>query len=163
MKEGMTMTEHSIVHSTFVIERNYPQSPDRVWAAFAQPERKRRWYAEGDHETQEFEMEFKVRGNERHSYRFKDVHPLAGQVISNEGTFHVISSGECIVSSSTMSLNGKPILVSLLTMKFVPNASGTDLIFTEQGAFFDWPDGPKMLEAGWRALFQKLETYLAAK
>jgi hypothetical protein len=31
------MTETPVVHSTFVIEREYPASPARVFAAFADP------------------------------------------------------------------------------------------------------------------------------
>ena len=27
--------EHSVIHSTFTIERTYPQSPERVFHAFA--------------------------------------------------------------------------------------------------------------------------------
>ena len=35
-------TAASAVHNTFVVERSYSQSPERVFAAFAQPARKRR-------------------------------------------------------------------------------------------------------------------------
>ena len=43
------MEERSVIHSTFVIERNYPAKPERVFAAFADPAKKRRWFAEGEH------------------------------------------------------------------------------------------------------------------
>ena len=29
------MTEHSVIHDTFCIERSYPAAPSRVFAAFA--------------------------------------------------------------------------------------------------------------------------------
>ena len=105
----MTATEPSTIHSTFVIERSYPQSPDRVYSAFAQPARKRRWYAEGDHEIQEFEMEFRVGGSERLRYRFKEGHPIAGSEIANESTYQDIVPEKHIVMAQKMSLNGKPI------------------------------------------------------
>ncbi len=41
------MEQLSVTHSTFVIERSYPTSPERVFAAFADPAKKRRWFAEG--------------------------------------------------------------------------------------------------------------------
>jgi uncharacterized protein YndB with AHSA1/START domain len=156
-----THTTESIVHNTFVIERNYPQPPDRVFAAFAQPARKRRWYAEGDHEIREFEMEFRVGGSERYRYAFKPGHPIAGSEIANESTYQDIAPEKRIVMTSKMSLNGKPIVVMLATLEFRPTASGTDLILTHQGAFIEWPGGEQMIEAGWRSLLSRLEAYLA--
>lgn len=154
------MADPAVVHSTFVIERNYPQPPDRVFAAFAQPSRKRRWYAEGDHEIQEFEMEFRVGGSERFSYRFKEGHPIAGSGITNESTYQDIVPESRIVTTTRMSLNGRPILVAALTLEFVPSAAGTDLIFTNQGTYIEWPGGPGMIENGWRSLFDRLEKEL---
>src|SRR5579863_10247486 len=115
------MADQSTIHSTFVVERNYPQPPERVFAAFSQPARKRRWYAEGDHEIQEFEMEFKVGGAERFHYRFKEGHPIAGSEIANESTYQDITPENRIVSTTRMSLNGKPILVAVVTIEFVPS------------------------------------------
>jgi len=155
------MAETGTVHSTFVIEHNYPQNPQRVYAAFAEPARKRRWYVEGDHEIQEFEMEFRVGGSERLHYRFKEGHPIAGSEIANESTYQDIVPEKRIVMASKMSLNGKTILVMLATLEFLPADTGTALILTHQGAYLDWPDGPKMLDAGWRALFDRLEKEVA--
>lgn len=155
------MAGSTVVHNTFVVERSYPQPPERVWAAFAQPARKRRWYAEGDHEIQEFEMEFKAGGSELLRYRFKEGHPLAGMEIANGTSYEVIVPNQRIVTSSTMSLDGKPISVSLVTFEFVPSDKGTDLICTHQGVFFEGSGGPEMREAGWRSLFERLAKELA--
>lgn len=157
----MTATENGIVHNTFVIERNYPQPPDRVFAAFAQPARKRRWYAEGEHEIQEFEMEFRVGGSERFRYRFKQGHPIAGSEIANESTYHDIVPEKRIVMTSRMTLNGKPIVVMLATFDFQSSASGTDLVLTHQGTYIEWPGGDKMIEQGWNSLFESLRKHLA--
>jgi len=156
------MSEPAVIHSTFAIERSYPQPPQRVYAAFAQSARKRRWYAEGDHEIQEFEMEFRVGGGERLRYRFKSGHPIAGSEILNESTYQDIVPEKRIVTTAKMSLNGKPIQITLLTFEFQPAESGTDLILTSQGTFIDWPDGPKMIEQGWRGLFVRLGEELAS-
>ena len=161
MVEQKEQIDQAVVHSTFVIEKSYPQPPERVWAAFAQPARKRRWYAEGDHEIQEFEMEFRVGGSERFRYRFKEGHPIAGSEIANDSTYHDIVSEKHIVMASKMSLNGKPIVVMLATLEFLQAGKGTDLILTHQGTYIEWPDGPKMLDAGWRGLFDRLGKELA--
>jgi uncharacterized protein YndB with AHSA1/START domain len=154
-------TSSQAVHSTFTLEHHYPQAPERVFAAFAQPARKRLWYAEGNHEIQEFEMDFRAGGSERFSYRFKEGHPIAGSEIANESTYHDIVPDERIVMTARMSLNGKPILVQLLTIEFVGSRKGTDLILTNQGTFLEWEGGPEMIEAGWRALLDRLQNYLA--
>jgi len=157
----MTATASSVVHSTFTLERSYPQPPDRVFAAFAHPARKRRWYAEGDHEIQEYELEFRVGGSERLHYRFKPGHPIAGSEIHNESVYQDIVTDQRIVSAGRMTLNGKPIQIALVTLEFVPSASGTDLVLTTQGIFIDWPGGDKMIEEGWRGLLESLGKYLA--
>ena len=163
MSESKTTsaTESTLVHNTFVAERTYPQPPDRVFAAFAQPARKRRWYAEGDHEIQEFEMEFRVGGSEHYRYTFKPGHPIAGSEIANASIYQDIQPGQRIVMTTRMSLNAKPIAVMLATFEFVANGAGTTLILTHQGAFIEWPGGAEMVEAGWRGLLGRLASALA--
>jgi uncharacterized protein YndB with AHSA1/START domain len=158
------MTEQATqatVHNTFVVERNYPRQPEKVFAAFAQPERKRRWYAEGNHEIEEFAMDFRVGGSDRFRYRFKEGHQIAGSEITNESHYEDIVEGKRIVMATKMSLNGKTTVVTLVTLEFVASETGTNLILTHQGAFLDWAGGPEMIEAGWRGLLNRLEKYLA--
>ncbi len=154
-------TAASVVHSTFVVDRSYSQSPERVFAAFAQPSRKRQWYAEGDHDIKEYEMDFKAGGSERLRYEFREGHPIAGSEILNEGSYFDIVPDERIVMATKMSLNGKSILMALVTIEFIRSDSGTNLVLTNQGAFFDWEGGPQMIEAGWRGLLERLQSYLA--
>ncbi len=39
------MSERNTKHDTFVIERNFPQAPERVFNAFADPAAKARWFS----------------------------------------------------------------------------------------------------------------------
>ncbi len=41
------MTDRSVTHATFVVERRYDASPARVFAAWADPAAKARWFARG--------------------------------------------------------------------------------------------------------------------
>jgi uncharacterized protein YndB with AHSA1/START domain len=157
----LTATEPKTIHNTFVIERNFPQRSERVFSAFAQPALKRRWYAEGDHEIQEFHMDFRVGGSEQFRYRFKEGHPIAGSVIANESLYQDIESEKRIVMTTRMSLNGKSIVVMLVTFEFMPAEKGTDVILTHQGTYIDWPDGVKMIEVGWGQLIDRLGKDLA--
>jgi uncharacterized protein YndB with AHSA1/START domain len=151
------MQEPSIIHSTFVIERSYPKTPECVFSAFADAATKRRWFAEGEgHDLEQFEMNFQVGGAERFQYRFKDGTPFKGVAVTNEGSFQDIVPNRRVVTASAMSLGGKRISAALVTIELLPTDQGTDLICTHQGAFFEGSDGPQIREMGWRHLFEKL-------
>ena len=96
-------------------------------------------------------------------YRFRPGHPIEGQVISNEGRFQDIVPGQRIVTAQTMMLQDKRLFSALVTMEFVADGDGTNLICTNQGAFYEaaGPDFPKMIEQGWRGLLQAVEKVLA--
>ena len=55
------MTERSVTHATFAVEHSYAAPPAQVFAAFADPAIKRRWFAEGDGwEVEQFEVDFRA-------------------------------------------------------------------------------------------------------
>ena len=158
------MQEPSVIHNTFVLERSYPKPRTTVFSAFADEVKKRRWYAEGEtNEVQQFEMDFRIGGTERHKYKLKPGTPVAGMIITNEGRYLDIVSDSLIVSATTMDLGEKRILVSLVTAEFLETDGGTDLILTHQGVYLSGPNGltPPMIETGWNALLDSLQTHLA--
>jgi uncharacterized protein YndB with AHSA1/START domain len=157
-----TMEQQAVVHNTFVIERAYPVPPGRVFAAFSDPDRKRRWFVEGESkQIESYDMDFRVGGKEHYASGFKDGHPLAGRTLKSENMYRNIVPNRRIIFTSTMALEENIFSISLGTLEFLPSEKGTDLIFTFQSAFLEGADGPEMREAGWRGLLEKLAAELA--
>jgi uncharacterized protein YndB with AHSA1/START domain len=150
------------IHSTFVIERSYSVAPERVFAAFKDPAKKRRWFVEeGHHQVEHYELDFRVGGKERVGVLLGEDTPLAGVACTNEITYLDIVTNRRIVTASTMSVGEQRISASLVTFELAPSKAGTDLIFTHQGAFFEGADGPKMREEGWRKILDELANEFA--
>jgi uncharacterized protein YndB with AHSA1/START domain len=151
------MKDQSVVHSTFVIERSFPVTAERVFSAFSDPAKKRRWFADSEgKQVLEFQMDFRVGGKECSRFLFEGDSPIQGIECSNHTTYQDIEPNRRIVIAYTMSLGDKRISASLATFEFLPTQKGTDLIFTEQAAFFEGADGPEMREAGWIKLLDEL-------
>jgi uncharacterized protein YndB with AHSA1/START domain len=151
------MEQPKVIHSTFVVERSFPKQPETVFAAFADPAKARRWYAEGDgHELQEFKSDFRVGGTQLLRYTLGPGTPVAGMSISNQARYQEIQPNRRIVTAATMDMGDTRILAAQVTVELLPNGAGTDLILTNQGAFFERGLTPEMLEAGWRGLLEKL-------
>jgi uncharacterized protein YndB with AHSA1/START domain len=151
-----------VLHSTYSIERRYAASAEKVFGALSDPGKKRRWFAEGESSrVEEFQMDFRVGGRERTRFRSPEDSPLKGAPLTNETVFQDIETGRRVVLAYTMAVGDRRISASLATFELLPvEGGGTDLIFTEQAAFFEGSDGPKIREQGWQELLKRLETVL---
>jgi uncharacterized protein YndB with AHSA1/START domain len=150
------MSERSVSHATFVIERTYAASPARVFAAWSSRDAKAHWFR-GPEEwgTSEHELDFRVGGKERVSGG-----PKGGPVHVFEARYQDIVPDQRIISSYDMHLGDRRISVSLATVEFKPTGTGTRLVYTEQGAFLDGYDDAGSREHGTRELLEQLGTSL---
>jgi uncharacterized protein YndB with AHSA1/START domain len=146
------MTERKVTHSTFVVERTYPASPARVFAAFADPKIKDRWFV-GPEEwgPDEREMDFRVGGRETSRGG-----PKGGPVHAFDALYYDIVPNERIVFAYDMHLDDLRISVSLATIELKPDGASTRLVYTEQGAFLDGFDDPAGREHGTGELLDQL-------
>jgi uncharacterized protein YndB with AHSA1/START domain len=147
------MSRRSVEHATFVVERTYNVSPERAFAAWADPEAKARWFVDPD---AHLELDFRVGGRERHRGTAPD-----GNAFSYEALYQDIVPAERIVYTYDMYLRETRISVSLATVEFRPvGENDTGLVFTEQGAFLDGHEFRARRAGGWGSLLDALEKEL---
>lgn len=161
-----TMQQPTVNHSTFTLERSFPATPERVFSAFSDPAKKIRWFADGRmREVVKFDMDFRVGGNDQIRYQTSPDSPLKGAMLSNESHYLEIQPNRRIVMAYTMGIEtageNRPFSASLATFELLPNGTGTDILFTEQSAFFEGADGPEIRKAGWTSLLNRLSEALA--
>jgi len=144
-------------HSTFTLEREYPFPVARVFAAWADPQTKAKWFAGPKEWKQKHrEQEFRVGGSEHLS----GVWP-GGKVSHFDSRYYDIVPNERIVFAYEMHIDTTRISVSLSTVEFKPGTDGgTRLVLTEQGAFLDGFDDPAGREKGTQGLLDNLASYL---
>jgi uncharacterized protein YndB with AHSA1/START domain len=155
------MSDRSVIHDTFTIERSYPAAPARVFAAFASEEAKDAWGDTGDVEAADSpepsEFDFRVGGRERFSHKYQ------GTSYRYDGLYYDIVPDQRLVYSYEMYAGDVRISVSLATIEFVSSGDGTELTWTEQGTYLDGFDGneaPEIRRGGTVELLDGLTTYL---
>ncbi len=151
------MSTQPVTHSTFVIERRYPASPERVFAAFSDKAVKARWYADGrDLQVDQFVMDFRIGGRDVARFRMGEKTPFPGTELVYNITYQDIVPNRRLVYAYSLTFGGKIVSASLVTFEFEPDEGGTALQFTEQGAYFEGADGPQIRQQGWNTLLDKL-------
>jgi uncharacterized protein YndB with AHSA1/START domain len=159
------MTDRSVIHDTFSIERTYPAAPSRVFAAFASAEAKDAWGetgglepAEGEASIEEFD--FRPGGRERFGHTFE------GTTYRYDAQYYDIVPDQRIVYSYEMYADDARISVTVATIEFTKSGDGTALTVTEQGAYLDGIDGPQapaLRKEGVTEMLENLTGYLAAQ
>ena len=132
-------TEMTTNHATFTLEREYPVPPAAVFARWAEPAAKARWFAGSDAEHQ---LDFQPGGMEL-TRAVRD-----GKVLTAVTSYHNIVADSRIVYTTTLSADDTLATVSLTTVEFVPVEAGTRLVLTEQGSFLDGHEQPSWREQG---------------
>lgn len=149
------MTELKTEHATIVVERVYPASPERVFAAWADPEQRKQWDSPGEGwVVAEQEQDFRVGGVEASRFGPKD-----DPQYRSYGHFLDIVPNRRIVSAGTMHAGDTPSSSTLCTIEIMPEGAGTRLKMTDQSVYFDG-ETPQDRTEGWNEIVGKLGAYL---
>ena len=147
----------SVTHATFVLERTYDASPERVFAAWATQQAKVRWFVGPDEwERSDHELDFRIGGKEHVSGGAP-----GGPVYAFDAIYQDIVTNERIVTTYQMHLDAALLSVSVATVELEPLGSSTKLTYTEQGAFLDELDTSAAREEGTAGLLDNLGRELA--
>lgn len=149
------MTKRNATHATFVIERDLPHPPAKVFAAYADLKKKSKWFSGPAEWESKHTMDFRVGGKEISSGG-----PPGGTVHTMSGEYWDIVENERIVMAYELQLDAIRISVSLGTTEIKPNGAGSKLIYTEQGVFLDGYDDAGQREEGTLQLIGQLESFL---
>jgi len=145
-----------VTHATFSLERSYPVPPARVFAAWADPAAKARWFTPGPGSGHQ--LDFRVGGRE-----VATGGPEAGPRMTFETLYRDIVPDQRIVYTSTLSAETDLVTVSLTTVEFTPGEDGgTRLVLTEQGAYLDGREEPAWREHGTADQLEALAAELKA-
>jgi uncharacterized protein YndB with AHSA1/START domain len=104
-----------------------------------------------------FDTDFRVGGYERDR-----VEPGTDAAPAYDARFHEIVPEERIVFTYDLTLDGSLVSVSLATVEFRPTGggAGTELTYTESGAFLDGLDDPELRKNGTGGMLDELGRWL---
>jgi uncharacterized protein YndB with AHSA1/START domain len=145
--------ERSTTHSTFVIERTYNASPQRVFDAWSDPVAKAQWF--GPPEKREYSLDFRVGGREHLTVQVPD-----GPTFTMDAVYQDIVPGRRIIHAYDMHMDGVRISVSLATIEVEPHGDGARLTLTEYGVYLDGHDTPQRREEGTLELMDALGAFV---
>jgi uncharacterized protein YndB with AHSA1/START domain len=138
-----------VTHSTFTLQRHYPAGLARVFDAWADPEARRRWMARGA----EHDLDFVVGGHENVTGSDDQ-----GRVLTYRARFVDIVTDQRILTTSTLHSGDQLSTVSMTSVEFEADATGTVVVLTEHGMYLSGQEQPDWRERG---TAQQLDTLAA--
>ncbi|WP_147917656.1 SRPBCC family protein [Ruania zhangjianzhongii] len=145
----------SLSHDSWTIERDYPHPPDRVFAAWADPSTKVRWFDLSGTADPDYHSDFRVGGTE--SFRT----PVGSRPdFTYTAQYRDIVPDERIVTTYEMAMDGQRTSVSVATLELSSTAAGTHLVYTEQGVYLDGLDNAQDRSLGTASQLDRLGAVL---
>jgi len=146
------MSAGTAVKPSLTIKRRLNAPPPKVFQAWTDPEKIKRWMGPGEVKTVRAENDVRVGGR----YHIGMVTP-AGESHDVSGIYREVIPNEKLVY--TWAWKTTPERESLVTVTFKPDGAGTLLTLTHE-QFFD-EDARDRHNHGWNGAIEKLDKYLA--
>lgn len=146
------MVERTVEHDTIVVERRLAAGPNRVFAAWVEPNGRDRWDVPGDDWTYVTDArDVRVGGHD--VIRFGQ----DGALDFKAETLYVdLVDARRLVATYTVRERDTLVSISLLTVEIAGDGTGTRMRVTEQVVFFDGRDSPVARLAGLEAMFDQI-------
>ncbi|MGB3024393.1 SRPBCC domain-containing protein [Paradevosia shaoguanensis] len=126
---------HSLIQSSFLLERDFPAPAATVFAAWAEPARKARWFSI---ESLHRHLDFRVGGHE-----FLYGRSSCGRRFTYEAVYREIVPDLRIVFSYDIRIEGRHGSSSLASLEIAPHGKACAIRYCEQGIFLDGLDSPR--------------------
>lgn len=139
---------------SLAIKRRFNAPPEKVFSAWTDPEKVKRWMGPGEVKTLRVESDPRTGGHYRWLMQSPD-----GEQHDVSGVYREVIPNEKLVF--TWAWKTMPERESLVTVTFRKDGSGTILTLTHE-QFFD-EDARDRHQHGWNGAMEKLDKYLAAK
>ncbi|MGG1943959.1 SRPBCC family protein [Trinickia sp. NRRL B-1857] len=154
----MTQPHVPFFHGTFTLNRVWAATPERVFAAWSDPQVKAQWFT-GPADRWSLirrSMDFRVGGQEVLEGRFDE----SGVETLFDARFHVIEPARRLVYAYDLHHSGRFHSVTLSSLELEPSGQSTRVSYTEQIVFLDGSDGTEKRREGTALQFEMIEIAL---
>lgn len=152
------MADKPITHGTVVVERTYPASPARVFAAWSDPKQRKQWDVPSEGWiVAEYRHDFRIGGEEYNRFGPKE-NP---QYIAT-GTYLDIVPDQRIVSAGTMHFGEMRSSSTLFTLELTPKGNGTHVKMTDQSVYYGGGEQASDRDGGWNEIADRLGKFLGS-
>ena len=154
MAQTATAKPASVERPSLTLTRRFRARPEKVWAAWTDPEKLIAWFCTTKAKPGSMRAELDVRAGGRYRISF-DME--SGEYSEVGGTYREVVPHERLVF--TWAWHSTPERESLVTVSIKPDGAGALMIFTHE-QFFDETARDNHAK-GWNELFEQLDSLLA--
>lgn len=146
--------EPAVGRPSLALTRRFRAPPEKVWAAWTEPQRLIDWFGPADIKPGSLRAELDLRVGGRYRISFDHASGEHSEVM---GIYREVVPNERLVFS--WAWHSTPERESLVTVSIRPDGAGTLLVFSHE-QFFDETARDNHAK-GWNELFGRLEAYLS--